>query len=197
VFAVIGIGLACLALASGCNVEASAQSDRASTPRIAQIGGVHIGYSTQEELESAWGEGLTTVGSHPNSGRRWRVRGTNWIIATDGFLYSDRGLVIDALTLGPIEAESPSEDAEAPFATLNKKAFAWLGEISQGMTKTEVIAVLHRQAITFKEEGEILWVNADGFSAITSEPSADFHHWGASLQFKDGKLSCLQLAADR
>src|SRR5437868_2705852 len=91
----IGLGFMSLALACGCTGSSLARTDQTSTPRIAEIGGVRIGYSTQEELEQAWGEGLTTVGGHPNSGRRWRVRGTDWVIATDGFDYSDRGLVID------------------------------------------------------------------------------------------------------
>jgi hypothetical protein len=190
----VGFVLASLVLSGGCAGPSAHRASRASTPRIAEIGGIKIGYSTQEELQRSWGEGLTVVGGHPNSGRRWRVRDTDWIIATDGFLYSNRGLVIDGLQIVSGETGDP-DFLNAPYARLDKKAFGWLGEISCGMTRDEVIGVLQRRGVPFKDHGEVLSVNADGFSEITSEENASFDQWEARLYFKDGKLSCLKLDA--
>ena len=189
----IGFVLASLAMSWGCAGTSPTRTDRLSIPRIAEIGGVQIGYSTQEELERRWGEGLTVVGGHPNSGRRWRVRDTDWVVATDGFLYSDHGLVIDGLQ---IESQPAGQfSTNAPFAKLDKKAFEWLGEISRGMTRLEVITLLNRQMLKFKEQDETLFVDADGFSAITSEANANLRYWQARLVFAEGKLTRLELEA--
>ena len=189
----IGFLLATLAISWGCTETSPAQSAGNFTPRIAEIAGVQIGYSTEKDLERSWGEGLTITGGHPNSGRLWRVRDTDWVIATDGFLYSDRGLVIDALQIESQQDELNSKTA--PFAKLDKKAFAWLGEISPGMTKLQVITTLNKQTLKFKEEGEDLLVEADGFSKITSQANANIRRWQARLLFKAGKLSILYLNA--
>src|SRR5664279_1322116 len=63
------------------------KSPKASIPKIACIGKVQIGYSTQEDLARKWGEGKTVIGGHSNSGRVWRVKGSPWRISTDGFDY--------------------------------------------------------------------------------------------------------------
>ncbi len=189
----MGFGVAWVVLVWGCAGGTARRPEGTSVPRIAGIGGVSVGYSTQDEFERAWGEGLTVVGGHPNSGRRWRVRGTDWLIATDGFEYSDRGLVVDALNLDSQKTDPNFPDA--PYAKLDKKAFAWLGEISCGMTRVEVIAALNRQGVGFKEDGEDLYMEADGFSEITSQANASFEHWGARLVFKEGTLRCLQIAS--
>ena len=164
-----------------------------NVPKMATIGGIQIGYSTQEEIEQSWGAGLTVVGGHPNSGRRWRVRDTDWIIATDGFLYSDRGLVIDALQMESQPAEESSTNV--PFAKPDKSSFAWLGDISRGMTKPEVIAALNQHSLKFKSQANVLILDEAGFSSITSEANANLHHWRATLNFKDGKLNSLNLSA--
>src|SRR4029077_19148844 len=61
---------------------------KTSIPEIARIGKAQIGYSTQADLAALWGEGKTIIGGHPNSGRLWRVKGTCWLLDTDGFEYS-------------------------------------------------------------------------------------------------------------
>jgi hypothetical protein len=188
-----GVALVSLAISGGCAGTTSTRTGGASIPPIAEIGGVQIGYATQEDLARAWGEGLTVTGGHPNSGRLWRVRDTDWIVATDGFTYSDRGLVIDALQLEPQRATPLS--INAPIAKLDQKGFAWLGEISQGMTRLEVIASLNRHTLKFKEDGAALIVDADGFSEITSEANANIRHWRVTLFFEEGKMSGLRINA--
>lgn len=193
-FLVIFLPVALIAL-TGSAGQASSKTIETFIPQIANIGGVQMGYSTQEELAQHWGEGLTVTGGHPNSGRRWRVRHTDWIIATDGFYYSKRGLVIDELEIAPRSAKEAGTNA--PFAKLDKKALAWLDAISRGMTKPQVIAALNRHSLKFKSQSDVLVLEAEGFSPITSELNGDFHRWQAMLVFDANKLSRLQLSATR
>ena len=55
-------------------------SGRSSIPRIACLGKVRVGWSTQADLAQRWGEGKEITGGHPNSGRLWRVKGTPWVL---------------------------------------------------------------------------------------------------------------------
>ena len=119
----IGLVLSSLALLCSCTETSPAPTNLISTPSSPQIAGIQIGYSTQDDLEHSWGEGLTVTGGHPNSGRRWRIRNTDRSLATDGFLYSDRGLVIDSLQIDSQQTDPLS--INAPIAKLDKDAFAW------------------------------------------------------------------------
>lgn len=82
---------------------------KTSIPKIARLGKIQVGYSTQAELARHWGEGKTIIGGHANSGRLWRVKGTPWIVDTDAFEYSRRGLVVDGVTIyeSPRQFSSP------------------------------------------------------------------------------------------
>jgi hypothetical protein len=163
---------------------------KTSIPKIAHIGKVQIGYFTQEELALKWGEGKTIVGGHPNSGRVWRIAGTRWRVNTDGFDYSERGLVVDQFTLGT--DSDPSGDI--PYAKLSRSEFFWLGEISLGMSRTKVLQILKRRSLpnTWTKDG--CEINAQGFSPLTSivEP---FRNWKATLSFANDLLIRLDLSA--
>ena len=101
-----------------------------SIPAIAGIAKIKIGYSIQQDIDAQWGEGKTIIGGHPNSGRLWRVKGTPWVIHTDGFEYSKRGLVIDSVEI--YEERKPGKGV--PYARLAVRDLAWLGEVSLGMS---------------------------------------------------------------
>jgi hypothetical protein len=163
---------------------------KTSIPKIAHIGKVQIGYSTQEELARKWGEGKTLIGGHPNSGRVWRIAGTRWRVNTDGFDYSERGLVVDQFTLGTYSDPS----GEVPYAKVSKSDFFWLGEISPGMSRTKVLQILKRRSLpnTWTKDG--CEIHAQGFSPLTSiiEP---FRNWKATLTFANDLLIRVDLSA--
>ena len=163
---------------------------KTSIPKIARIGKVRIGYSTQEALAKQWGEGKTITGGHPNSGRIWRVKGTRWILSTDGFEYSERGLVMDNLSF----CENPKLPGDVPFARLSKNDFCWLGEISPGMTKDEVMQILKRKSLPILTTQEGCEIRAQGFYALSSINSP-LRKWRATLRFANGSLSALHLDA--
>jgi len=135
--------------------------------------------------------------------RHWRapkqrssvaVRDTDWVIATDGFMYSDRGLVMDSMEIALQPASTANTNV--PFAKLDSRAFGWLGEISCGMTRTDVLAVLRRHSLKFQSQTNEVVLEAGGFSPITSGANADLRHWPAWLGLKNHKLSDLQLDAN-
>ena len=166
-------------------------SAKTSIPKIARIGKIQIGYSTQEDLTKHWGEGKTVTGGHPNSGRLWRVKGTSWTIATDGFEYSKRGLLVDSFEI--YEDQNPAKDV--PVALLAKRDFTWLGDITPGMSRDEVMRVLKSESLSVsptKEEGDK--IGAKGFHALLN--NIELKTWTASLSFTNGVLCRLTLTAD-
>jgi hypothetical protein len=164
------------------------KSPKTSIPRIARIGKVQIGYSTQEDLARKWGEGKTVIGGHPNSGRVWRVKGSPWRISTDGFDYSERGLVVDQLSLNAY----PDQLRDVPYAKLSKKDFVWLGEISLGMSKKKVMQILKRNSLPVTPTKQGCEINLRGFSPVTSIITP-FRNWKATLTFTNDLLISLNL----
>ena len=135
-------GLALFLATAGCGSDGKKTQTAISIPPIARIAGVQIGFSSEGDLEKAWGEGLTTVGSHPTSGEQWRVPGTRWLVFIDGFYYSQRGLVADTMTITDVTGHAPDSDEaeawrQAPEARLGKEAFAWMDGISVGMSQDQ------------------------------------------------------------
>lgn len=161
---------------------------RTSIPRIARIAQIQIGFSTQEALAKRWGEGLTVTGGHPNSGRVWRVRDTSWVVRTDGFEYSDRGLVVDSFEISS-EASPPRD---APFARLNQKHFAWLGEITPGLPRERLVKILNRERLPTWPTERGFEVHADGFLHLKG---LDLQAWAAGFEFEEDKLSRLKISA--
>jgi hypothetical protein len=128
------------------------------------------------------------IGGHPNSGRVWRVKGTGWSLSTDGFDYSERGLVVDQLSFG----EDPEPHGDVPYARLSKKDFLWLGEISPGMTKDKVMQILKRKSLPITPTKEGCKVSARGFLALTSI-NTPIRLWQATLLFANDSLRTLQI----
>ena len=162
-----------------------------SIPAIAGIAKIKIGYSTQQEIDAQWGEGKTIIGGHPNSGRLWRVKGTPWVIHTDGFEYSKRGLVVDSLEL--YEERKPGKGL--PYARLTASDLAWLGEVSPGMSKDKVIEVLKRKGLPVIQTGQGYETRATGFHALQNKEQ--FRTWTVRCDFKKGFLSRLAIEASQ
>jgi hypothetical protein len=156
---------------------------------IASIGRIQIGYSTQEDLERCWGQGKTIVGGHPHSGRVWRVNGTQWMLSTDGFEYSQRGRVVDSLSL--CEDYKPNEDV--PFARVKAADLASLGEISLGMSEAKVMAVLERRGLRVKQTNVGFETLAKGHHDLVNYGS--FQTWTVRCGFTNGTLNTLQIDA--
>ena len=178
-------------MSSGCstraNQGASADSDP-SIPDIAKLAGAAVGYSTQEDLAGRWGEGKVIIGGHPNSGRLWRIQGTAWVLSTDGFLYSDRGLVVDSLQL----RVEPERAADAPVARSSKDDFLWLGGVQLGMTRNAAEQFLKSKSLSAAEANQELIVRAVGHHALVNSTLGD---WVVKLSFKTNVLTQLSIEA--
>lgn len=173
---------------SGCAGKAPPESGKADIPEISRIAGVRIGYSTQEDLARRWGEGMVVTGGHPNSGRVWRVKGTSWVVRTDGFEYSQRGLVVDGLEL---LNESP-HDRRAPFARLTKDDFAWLGGVTPGLSRSEVEMFLKNKSLVSTNTDYELTVPAKGHYALVN---STLGNWTVRFDFTTNRLSRLVIDA--
>lgn len=135
------------------------------------------------------GRGKTIVGGHPNSGRVWQVKGTHWVLVTDGFEYSRRGLVVDSVSL----CDDCEPGLEVPYSRLEAKDFAWLGEISLGMTGTRVNAILKRRGLKPKQTESGIEIEAKGFYTLVSDGS--FQRWTVRCGFANGTLNTLRTDA--
>lgn len=179
--------LVCAQLAHGA--ESRAPSGRTlSIPPLARVAGVQAGYSTQEDLARLWGEGKVMIGGHPNSGRLWRVKGTNWTVHTDCFQYSARGLVVDGIELSQ---EKPLPGA--PLAKRQKKEFACLGGVVPGMSRQQVMKFIGQQSLKTTKTDQGLKVQAKGFCLLVQ---GQFTTWTANLYFKNDHLSGFALSAE-
>ena len=100
-----------------------------------------------------------------------------------------RGLVVDAVTLG----EDDELGKDAPFAKLGAGDITWMGEISLGQSRPDVLDVLARK-------GLIPLATADGceVQAIGSSPlvGGQLRRWTARIQFRKGALFRLTLSAN-
>ena len=158
-------------------------------PAIADVAGVRIGFSSQQELEAKWGKGKVVTGGHPNSGRLWKLKGTSWIVQTDGFEYSERGLVIDSLVL----REETKRDKNIPKARLRGTEFRWMSEISLGASRTQVADFLRKQRLPAKEADSVIETWAGGLSSLENQQA--FKKWRVRLEFKAERLSRLSIEA--
>ena len=182
------LGLVALALICHGAETIGVGKEETAIPEIARLAGVKIGYSTQDDLAKQWGEGEVVIGGHPNSGRIWRVKGTSWVVRTDGFDYSQRGLVVDGLTL---EAES-KEPQRAPFAHMSKDEFHWLGGIAPGMRRSEVEKFLQSKSLLASETEHGLAVHAKGHHVLVN---STLSNWTVKLDFTADRLSRLVVDA--
>jgi hypothetical protein len=187
---VAALGLGALAYLASSAVTGGAESKptRESIPEIAGIAGVRIGYSTQDDLAKCWGEGKTVIGGHPNSGRVWRVKGTPWVLHTDGFEYSERGLVVHDLEV----VEATDSDKDAPYARLDGRELAWLGGVTPGMSRAKVKEFLKRKSLSLKETERGFAVSASGFYPCVT---AEFRKWTVQFGFTNERLTYLGIGA--
>jgi hypothetical protein len=162
-----------------------------STPALAGIAKIKVGYSTQQDLGIHWGEGKPVIGGHPNSGRLWRIKGTPWVLHTDGFEYSKRGLVVDTLEV----YEAPEPDKGVPYAHATASDFAWLGEIALGMSTAKVAEVLKRRGLPATQTDRGCETRATGFHGL--ENNVQLRTWTVKFDFKRGLLSRLAIDASR
>lgn len=174
---------------SGPAGDAASSATGHSIPAIAEIAKIKVGFSTQQDLASQWGEGKPVTGGHPNSGRLWRVKGTPWVLRTDGFEYSKRGLVMDSLEIS--EDQKPGNGI--PYARLNASDLAWLGEISLGTPQGKVMEVLKRKGLPFTQTASGCETAATGLHTL--ENKIQFRAWKVRFDFKRGLLSHLAIDA--
>jgi hypothetical protein len=181
---------------TGCSSNRSSSGKtETSIPAIAGLAGVKIGFSSQEDLARQWGEGKVTVGGHPNSGRVWRIKGTDWILDTDGFDYSHRGLVVDGLLLSVPSATSDydRQDAvDAPTARLPKEKFAWMGGVQLGMSRSAVEQFLKNKSLAGTATNQELVLQAPGHNALSDHPGA-YETWVVRLTFETNVLTKLNI----
>lgn len=175
-------------LMSGCANHGRNQVVTGSIPQIASIARIRVGYSTQEDLAMQWGEGQTITGGHPNSGRVWRVPGTQWVVHTDGFEYSARGLVVDSLTLD----EDLDLGRGAPYARRTRNDFFWLGKISLGMSREKVLDVLQSNSLPVAQTERGFELRARGLHALVG---AKLTTWSVACEFSHELLIRLTLNA--
>ena len=141
-FGWVCVGAVILLLTAAAHPGNAAENDipKTSIPKIANIAGIKVGYSSMEELEARLGKGKVAVGGHSDGARLWRVKGTSWVIYADAFEYSERGMVLDSLNI----ALDTKPRRGVPYARLTKNDFAWLGKISLGMDEDKLLEV-HEQ----------------------------------------------------
>jgi hypothetical protein len=192
-------GLALLLATAGCfSSRFSSNKTETSIPAIAGLAGVKIGYSSQDDLARQWGEGKTIVGGHPNSGRVWRIKGTDWVLKTDGFDYSHRGLVVDGLLLSVASATDDfylQASVDAPTARLPKEKFAWMGSVQLGMSRSAVEQFLKSKSLVGTGTNQDLVVQVPGHNALSDHPGA-YETWVVILTFETNVLTKLNIYAD-
>jgi len=186
-------------LATACSSSRSPSAKmETSIPAIAGLAGVKIGYSSQEDVSRQWGEGKVIVGGHPNSGRWWHIKGTDWILKTDGFDYSHRGLLVDGLLLSVLSATSDFDlkaGVDAPQTRLPKEKFAWMGGVQLGMPRNAVEKFLKSKSLAATATNQELVVQAPGHNELSDHLGA-YRTWVATLTFKANVLTALNIEAE-
>lgn len=160
-----------------------------SLPKLASIAGIQVGHTTREELEARWGAGKAITGGHPQGARLWRVKGTSWVIWADAFNYSERGIVVDFLSISKLDPNGN----DAPFAHVSPAALAYFQRISLGMTEEKVLAVLKEKQLPMKKTQHGWEISASGFEPLTSIKG--FDTWTVQFEFKNKLLSRLVLGS--
>jgi len=169
---------------------AEAKIPKTSIPKIAKIAGIRVGYSSMEELETRLGKGEVAVGGHPNGARLWRVKATSWVIYADAFEYSERGAVVDGLS---IQAD-PKPGRRLPYARLTKNDFVWLGKVSLGMDEGKLLEIMKQNSCTPTKVADGWRVRAKGCSPFTSWPSY-FKEWTVQFGIKEKSLVRMYFSA--
>ena len=177
---------------------------RAFIPQIANTAGIKVGYSSMAELERKLGKGRVTIGGHPNGARLWRVKGTSWVIYADAFEYSRRGAVVDRFEITgdrksgdylPDITVDPAPGQQVPFGRLTGHELAWAGGISLGIGEDKLLKLLKQKSWTPVKLAAGWRVEAQGHSALTSNPLYPYHKWSATFTMKGNSLVGISLDA--
>jgi hypothetical protein len=186
------VGALVLLLTTGAHPANAAENKapKTSIPKIASIAGIEVGYSSMEELEARLGKGKVAVGGHSNGARFWRVKGTAWVIYADAFEYSERGMVLDSLSL----SLDTKPRRGVPYARLTKNDFAWLGKISLGMDEDKLLEIMQQNSCAPTKVAGGWLVKAKGCSPFTSWPSY-YREWTVRFGIKEKSLVAMELDA--
>jgi hypothetical protein len=192
-FGWVCVGAVVLLLTAAANPLSAAESKKPKTsiPKIANIAGIKVGYSSMEELEARLGKGKVMVGGHPNGARLWRVKGTSWVIHADAFDYSERGVVLDSFDI----TVDPKLDRGVPYARLAKNDIAWVGKISLGMDEEKLLKLVKSNSWRATQDADGWLVEAKGYSPLTSVPIWPFQEWTARFEIKEKSLTGMWLDA--
>ena len=202
----VWVGAWVLLLAAMVNPAEAGQSKkpRTSIPRIANIAGIKVGYSSMAELERRLDQGRVTIGGHPNGARVWRVKGTSWVIYADAFEYSERGAVVDRFAINahgnpgdylPDITADPSPGQPVPYARLTQNALAWAGGISLGIDEDTLLKLLKRKSWTPVKLADGWRIEARGLSPLTSNPLCPYQRWWATFTMKENSLVAISFDA--
>jgi hypothetical protein len=165
---------------------------KTSIPKIANIAGIKVGYSSMQELEKQLGKGKVTVGGHPNGARLWRVKGTSWVIYADAFCYSERGAVVHSLD---ITVDPGWSGQDLPYTRLTRNGLAWDGRISLGIDEANLLKLLKQNSWTPVKLADGWLVEAQGHSPLTSDPLYPFNQWAVRFTMKGNSLVGISLDA--
>ena len=170
--------------------EADNNGPKTFIPKIANIAGFKVGYSSMEELEGQLGKGKVTVGGHPNGARLWRVKATSWVVQADAFEYSERGAVVDRLTI----TVDPHAGQDLPYARLSSNELAYAGGISLDLDEDHLLELLKQNSWTPTKVADGWLVEAHGHSPLTSS-IYPFNRWEVTFTMKGKSLVGITLAA--
>ena len=148
-----------------------------------------------ESLERQIGQGLPQLGGHAHGARLWQSRAGDCDIWADAFHYNDRdgrayGRVLDFLSITPC-----SHDPKIPVAKLSGKQTLFMGVVSLGMTKAEVLRVLKSKLPPPKaQENALVW-EATGFVRVSHLNNVVTKSWRVELRFEREKLQEIRIEA--
>ena len=175
-------------------LAASAQA-APDIPPLAALAGVHVGIDTVQALDRQLGPARVTVGGHPRGVHEWRSQQTGWGLHVDGFYYDDRdGRVIDTLSVF-----RPASDLARllPQADLPRKKLLFMGVVTLGMSRAEILRLLHAKLPPPERETDKLVWKVEGARRFNSTNHHLFRAWSAKLRFDHDQLSDITLDASQ
>jgi hypothetical protein len=184
-------------VASACAIPASGPMLRAPSggpaggarrvPTIARIAGVCVGWSTVGDLTRRLGSSYRVfTGGHPRGGRGWRLPGAAAAVECDGFDYSDRGRVVDTVTIAAACGARGRARQRARYARL----YGWLGAVFPGQTARQVRERTARLPAPRRARSEWTWTSR-GYSRVSGGTA--FRFWAATVHFKRGHVDWLRV----
>jgi hypothetical protein len=179
-----------------------------TVPEFAHIAGMYVGYSTMNWMERYYGPGHPYTGGHPQSGREWRSRETDWFLNADGKNYSDgknapRGRTVDFIVVTAQESSSDS-----PSISLTPAQCEFMGCVRPGITRAEVMTILKDKlpppAIEYDNVNEgdagkarhvtLRW-EARGYVRLNENAQATKTNWVALLKFVNERLVSILISS--